>query len=59
MAEGLTNLNVQNLYDINGYATAANIIAAGTDIVIAIITCTLLARGRQGFNKRFVVFVMP
>ncbi|OAX35242.1 hypothetical protein K503DRAFT_785217 [Rhizopogon vinicolor AM-OR11-026] len=37
MAEGLTNLNVQNLYDINGYATAANIIAAGTDI---------------GFNKR-------
>ncbi|OAX30535.1 hypothetical protein K503DRAFT_788388, partial [Rhizopogon vinicolor AM-OR11-026] len=50
--EGLTNISVQNLYNLRAYPTAGNAIAAGTDIVIAMIMCTLLARRRQGLSKR-------
>ncbi|KAJ8590015.1 hypothetical protein M405DRAFT_816906 [Rhizopogon salebrosus TDB-379] len=52
VAKGLANSTVQNLYDINKYATTVNAMAAGTDIAITVITCTLLARERAGFNKR-------
>ncbi|OAX30816.1 hypothetical protein K503DRAFT_870868, partial [Rhizopogon vinicolor AM-OR11-026] len=52
VVKGLTNISVQNLYNLSAYPTAGNAIAAGTDIIIAIIMCTLLARRRQGFSKR-------
>ncbi|OAX36474.1 hypothetical protein K503DRAFT_772469 [Rhizopogon vinicolor AM-OR11-026] len=52
VVKGLTNTSVQNLYDINGYATAGNALTAGIDIAITIIMCTLLTRARRGFNKR-------
>ncbi|KAG1849427.1 hypothetical protein DFJ58DRAFT_451399 [Suillus subalutaceus] len=51
-AKGLANNTVQNLYDLTKYSTAANALAAGTDTIIAIIMCTLLARGKAGFNKK-------
>jgi hypothetical protein len=41
------------------YATTVNAMAAGTDIAITVITCTLLARERAGFNKRFAVSIIP
>ncbi|OAX31059.1 hypothetical protein K503DRAFT_777860 [Rhizopogon vinicolor AM-OR11-026] len=50
--KGLIDLTIENLYVLDGYPTALNALAAATDVIIAIITCTLLARGRRGFNKR-------
>ncbi|KAJ8590017.1 hypothetical protein M405DRAFT_933066 [Rhizopogon salebrosus TDB-379] len=50
--KGLTNNTIENLYSITKYATAVNGISAATDIVIVVITCTLLVREKSGFSKR-------
>ncbi|KAJ8585900.1 hypothetical protein M405DRAFT_824154 [Rhizopogon salebrosus TDB-379] len=52
MAKGLANNTLQNIYAINRYATAVNVLSAVTDITIAAVTCTLLARERANFSKR-------
>ncbi|KAJ8590025.1 hypothetical protein M405DRAFT_841488 [Rhizopogon salebrosus TDB-379] len=49
--KGLRNNTVQSLNDLSKYTTAVNALAAGIDILITVITCTLLAQRRAGFNK--------
>ncbi|OAX31564.1 hypothetical protein K503DRAFT_870586 [Rhizopogon vinicolor AM-OR11-026] len=48
----VTDLTVTNLSNLDSYATAVNALAAGTDIIIAVVMCALLARQRTGFSKR-------
>ncbi|OAX31486.1 hypothetical protein K503DRAFT_806030 [Rhizopogon vinicolor AM-OR11-026] len=59
VVEGLADITFQNLYNLSAYATAGNALATGIDIVITVVTCTLLTRARRGFNKRFAVFIVP
>ncbi|OAX41855.1 hypothetical protein K503DRAFT_767251 [Rhizopogon vinicolor AM-OR11-026] len=48
----MTDITTQSFYALTPYATAVYTMAAVTDVSIAVIMCTLLARERRGFKRR-------